>query len=884
MTTSFYNGINASKGFSTGVSMTSNNIANINTIGFKANQAEFSSLFSQAMGSASGGPISSDFGYGSRISGSAIDLENGSYSITGDVFDLALFGDGWFGVSTNNPTTPKDIAYTRDGSFSPNNNGYLTNQSGYYLLGVNHNNILDNGDGTFTIDRDAVPPAGSTDVATRTKLFAPKEITYPPTPTTKVELQKNLSSTSSINLKNADPSTEIKSLLSQDGGLIDPKNNEDMLLSIGTDQAKYNTATDRIEYSIALSNDTDANPNEANFALNGVPIKATWNEGAEGAEIAAAFKTAIDAAGLSGMATRVEENRIIFVAEEKMTISNSDYGLVPPVFIEQLRFYGAADDNSQTFSTLDDIAKETQNALDFVYGEGNTKVQFNAKGQMTIGAKNSTILFNMDSASNSNQLLLEQFKSLNRTIPQDTIANTLSFNVAQTNASQQIIDSEGNRRQIAVEFTQETPSVGGGSGVWNAKTTILQENTLSPTSDVGKLVTPNGSLDMKSGQNLWISNGTGNIQRTTFGYDYVIEIPGDVADGVDGVTSFNINGTPITVTFPDGANSLEATSVMAQAIKDAGFDASFNSNELRIHTTEESGYLSVTNLQSDNPVLMLPSHTLLYAEYDSPNAQNSFKSAEELVALYNKTTNATGSGFEVSIGSKGELIGTNKGNARTLFNLLEGNNSNVGFLQQIKLSNAVFDPNVSFSSNRLSAYTTIETQMNQVQFASSGQIESDGVFTIPNGTETLTLDFSRLTNYAEPRVEEFFLQNGEIAGELQKYTVETDGSIKANFDNNQSIIVGVVDVFHFQNDQGLVKLGDNLYQTSSNSGNAFLYADKDGNVFPGATVYNERLENSNVELQQAMSELIVFQRSFEGSSRVVSTSDEMLQTAINMKS
>ena len=65
--------------------------------------------------------------------------------------------------------------------------------------------------------------------------------------------------------------------------------------------------------------------------------------------------------------------------------------------------------------------------------------------------------------------------------------------------------------------------------------------------------------------------------------------------------------------------------------------------------------------------------------------------------------------------------------------------------------------------------------------------------------------------------------------------------------------------------------------------NASVVKDDDGNLVRGGDIYQYRLENSNVDLSTAMTELIVFQRSYSGAAKVMTTSDEMIQKAINMK-
>ncbi|MCD8213206.1 MAG: flagellar hook protein FlgE, partial [Campylobacter sp.] len=95
--------------------------------------------------------------------------------------------------------------------------------------------------------------------------------------------------------------------------------------------------------------------------------------------------------------------------------------------------------------------------------------------------------------------------------------------------------------------------------------------------------------------------------------------------------------------------------------------------------------------------------------------------------------------------------------------------------------------------------------------------------------------------------------------------------------------VAKVALYHFQNDQGLSKVGDNLYEKTANSGEAFFYKNKAGQTIYGSSITANKLEMSNVDLGQALTEIIVIQKAYEASARSITTSDEMIQTAIRMK-
>jgi len=120
-------------------------------------------------------------------------------------------------------------------------------------------------------------------------------------------------------------------------------------------------------------------------------------------------------------------------------------------------------------------------------------------------------------------------------------------------------------------------------------------------------------------------------------------------------------------------------------------------------------------------------------------------------------------------------------------------------------------------------------------------------------------------------------------GNLKQYQVDSNGMVIAGFDNGQSVIVGQIPVFHFQNEQGLQKIGDTEFATTDNSGKAIFYKDKNGDVIQGAKVIEKTLETSNVSTAEALTQLIITQKAYDANAKCVTTSDQMIQRALALK-
>ncbi len=125
--------------------------------------------------------------------------------------------------------------------------------------------------------------------------------------------------------------------------------------------------------------------------------------------------------------------------------------------------------------------------------------------------------------------------------------------------------------------------------------------------------------------------------------------------------------------------------------------------------------------------------------------------------------------------------------------------------------------------------------------------------------------------------------DGVSAGSLTKYGIDADGVIIADFSNGRQSAIGRVAVFHFQNDQGLNREGGTYYTQSSDSGKPLFWSDANGNTITGATVRSNYLESSNSDVSVGLTDMIVTQRAYQANSKIVTTVDEMIQKALQMR-
>lgn len=137
MLSSFFSGISGLMANSYGINVVGNNIANVNTIGFKGARATFQDVLYQSVFGTAG---SSQIGRGTALSSVDTLFSQGSFESTSEPTDLAIGGNGFFVVRQLNGDDPetdqtRDLYYTRAGQFRFDEDGYLINPAGYLLQG-----------------------------------------------------------------------------------------------------------------------------------------------------------------------------------------------------------------------------------------------------------------------------------------------------------------------------------------------------------------------------------------------------------------------------------------------------------------------------------------------------------------------------------------------------------------------------------------------------------------------------------------------------------------------------------------------------------------------------------------------------------------------------
>jgi len=160
-------------------------------------------------------------------------------------------------------------------------------------------------------------------------------------------------------------------------------------------------------------------------------------------------------------------------------------------------------------------------------------------------------------------------------------------------------------------------------------------------------------------------------------------------------------------------------------------------------------------------------------------------------------------------------------------------------------------------------------------------IDLGGVFPNSNADDlAITLDIDSLTQFGGSSTAAVSAQDGEAAGQLIGYGIDPSGSLVLSFSNGEQRAIAQLAIGTVTNQNGLEQLGDNFYGLTAGSGDLVLgRAGEEINT----SVISGALETSNVDLAAEFTDMIVTQRGYQASARVITTSDEMLQEVVQLK-
>ena len=179
-------------------------------------------------------------------------------------------------------------------------------------------------------------------------------------------------------------------------------------------------------------------------------------------------------------------------------------------------------------------------------------------------------------------------------------------------------------------------------------------------------------------------------------------------------------------------------------------------------------------------------------------------------------------------------------------------------------------------------------QTSEFTFTNAGALEKPGEAmitltppTLTNGAvlQNIVMDFTAMSQFAVDSTFRPVAVNGQSAGSLSQVTISDQGFLQGSYSNGEKYVLGQVAVATFPSDNGLVVDGHNLWMSSISSGSPVYNVSGTNGA---GTVNSGFLEQSNVELSDALSEVIAAQRFFQVNAKAFQAEDVLSQTLINL--
>ena len=791
MMRSLYSGVSGLKGHQTKMDVIGNNIANVNTTGFKSGRVTFADTLSQTTANASaaagnlGGTNPKQIGLGVGVASIDTLFTDGSVQATGKNTDVALSGNGLFVVKSGNETY-----YTRDGAFEFDEKGnYVLPGSGHFVQGWTANNGVLNtngGVGNIQIQAGKSMPAAATTAATYQNNLDAAEETILGMKLNDAKgnsITLDSTNTNSYTVGNQYSSTVRKSAVTFSTGI-----------SLASAQGTY-----AMGKTVYLSNTAPNNVltvTMANGDVATVPRTSavTWRVGSDVPSSTNPVKI-LDVSN-TGSEVTLDDNATIANnsgSTYKVELLNGDNIQVPSTSTQGSPYTVGSATPADTINSI------TGSSIALASG-GTLTNSSNTVYQVTDG----TFSINISTAST---------KTYTTTTP-------VNLTITNVNGTQAKLD-DGSTLVLTPTQAASGTYVAGYSFSFtpSAMPSLATPNVTSISAVTPSAITRlSGTLDTSDGT----TTATDTFNATS-GY----------IRPVDGLTVSEM-------TLSDSLGStikVSNTDTTAYKAGSTGYSSSISSILLNM----SDGNTSTQNSGKYTMGYSLPLTTTLTV-YDT------LGNAHSVVVYFTKT--------------KTDSI---NGNQWTASVNVDGSGKNTITEQD-------------------GSTTTIEMSDTVLQFNTAGKY-SDGSgtlnLTLTNGStaaQKLSIDVSKLTQYSGNNTVNGVC-DGNAAGTLKSIAIDSSGIITGTYTNGVSQSEAQIAVAQFTNASGLTKTGSSLYQQSNNSGEPNVKTARD----LGVTLQASTLEMSNVDIANEFSDMIITQRGFQSNSKIITVSDEMLETMINMK-
>lgn len=835
---SLWSGVSGLQAHQVAMDVEGNNISNVNTTGFKYSRADFGTMFSQTVKIATaptdgrGGSNPLQIGLGVSVSSTTRIHSQGSVQTTDKNTDVAINGDGFFMVSDDGGLTRY---LTRSGDFKLDAYGNFVNNAGFVVQGWNIN--WD----TQSIDSSRTPQ----------NIFIDPGMHIPAAKSTEVAIKANLNSGLSVGTAK----TPIYGLDSVHGF-----NKKD--------------GTAKNENDTGITQFYTTSKNSVEVTEKGVDCAALFNGKGDGLNLRdgqgiwvsyadSKFSTDVpNGVNVFNPNTQATQNGVIFWGDENNAV-NLDITL-NGVRIQNnsIKSLDQAIEYINTFTAPTDTREGTGvKAVRKADGSGIEFINTNADGT-TDNMKNIDLVVNQANTAGERHNLTWQ-------------ANNNSFQAASRKQGANSVWIPGNN---PVNGTERIRIVTAHKYVYSS-TPVQLDPMYNPDGDPA-FNQANINIPGTAENNYHNAVVNGSLLNTTvrtfrttedlrellqrdarYGVDYDgsggFEADGsDVNEGVKvtvGATGeFIISNPNVQSTPPNGIvqnnRRPHDISFNVTAYTDAKGKVSTNMAFTNIFKGFD-GVLTVGNSNRQSEQLFLSAFSAGLEIFDSLGSKHTI----EVQFVKQSTTQDGGNEWQmiIRVPEPAEINTTGEGPNNIVVGTARFNND--GSLANYSPKTINFSPNNGAAPN----------QQIKLSFGTSGS--NDGLVS-SNSASTLTGQAT----------------DGYTSGNLKPDAIRVDdkGNILGEFTNGKTFAVAKIAMASVANNSGLEEIGGNLFKVTANSGAIVV-----GEAGTGGRgeMKTSALEMSNVDLSRSLTELIIIQRGYQANSKTISTSDQMLQTLIQLK-
>lgn len=844
MMRSLWSGVSGMQAHQIAIDVEGNNIANVNTAGFKYSRANFSDILSQTPRVATapqgelGGQNAMQIGLGTSINSTTRIFSQGTLTSTDKNTDLALQGNGFFVVSPDGGTTRY---YTRNGDFLRDKAGNFVNESGHIVQG-------------WTRDEET----GTIDTTAPIKNIVIKEgLTTPARATKEMKVKGNLDSGNAIGNR----STPIYSLDSVTGGR-----------DFDGDDLRSNS-------EIHSENDVNANEfytnakNEQVLTERGVDLGVTFNELGNGLALR-------DGQGIwVSYANAVTKNPFQIGSTNPANIGQFTTPQTLNITLNNTTITATVNNISEVAAAINAQYNNTGVRAEISEGYKLTLINRNNSGT-TANTKNIHLVVNGTDSTG----MLAQTPGGTGTLNIIT-AYQYKYNSSSVTANHQANDgiprsvhtTEDLRAAMQKDMRAYVDYNGdgmlGGHAIGTTGSLTIGEAILA-ASDAAKLATNK----YNAAYNEAINSGLGVAAAETAG-----KAAASTALGTLSSLAYK--------TAYDAATTHTAGLAAIRAMVDMT-----DLNDGAKLTVNKQGQYQLENPASgvaDQPIYM----TVTGLTQEASSGGNAISENTKLTTIMSALEGAMSSGQAVR--TSGALMMSSHGATAEIYDSLgskhtvsikwakTGTTSDGGTEWSMIIQ--VPEPaEINFSGSGPRNVLT-----GSLRFNSNGSLASFNPagfsFTANNGSAAgqsvrlnfgLGTDFNGLTSFDKKSSTDSIAQDGYAGGTLTNLKVDENGTIIGTFSNGKSFGLAQVAVATFTNQEGLHAEGENVFSMTSNSGEAVIGTAGSGDK---GTIAAAKLEASNVDLSRALTQLIVIQRGYQANSKTITTSDEMLNTLLQLK-